>query len=100
MVFFWMNPRESGGLRLTELGFKCLVEDLELQTYDIKLWNEDTNNPVKINHRFLLDLDRYIECPYYVLKGRWPRILLFDEKVYFWACMHDDFQRFLNGYKV
>jgi len=99
LVFFWQNVRANGGLRLTESGYDCLISDLNLTEYEIKLW-DDNDNIVQVNFKFLLDLDKHLECPYYVRLGRWPKIILFDEKVYFWACMHSDFQRFLDGYKV
>ena len=98
LVFFWQNVRIDGGLRLTDSGYNCLVSDLNLEKYDIKLWDDD--HVVQINFKFLLDLDKHLECPYYVRLGRWPLIILFDEKVYFWACMHGDFQKFLDGYKI
>ena len=98
MVFFWQNVRSDGGLRLTEQGFRCLLDDLDLQSYDIKLW--DDAGRIEDNYKFLLDLDKQLQVPYYVQVGRWPRIILFDEQTYFWATLHGDFQRFLDGNKV
>tara|TARA_B100001564_G_C20510637_1_gene610479 strand:- start:131 stop:502 length:372 start_codon:yes stop_codon:yes gene_type:complete len=98
MVFFWQNVRSDGGMRLTDQGFRCLKEDLDLQSYHIKLW--DDNGTIDTNYKFLLDLDKHLEVPYYVQLGRWPRVMLFDEQTYFWATLHGDFQRFLDGYKV
>ena len=98
MVFFWQNVRADGGLRLTDQGFRCLIDDIGLTSYDIKLW--DDNGRIDTGYKFLLDLDKHLEVPYYVQVGRWPRIILFDEQTYFWAIMHGDFQRFLDGYKV
>ena len=98
MVFFWQNVRADGGLRLTDNGYRCLTEDLDLQIYEIKLW--DDNSRINLNYKFLLDLDKHLEVPYYVMNGRWPRIILFDEQTYVWATLHGDFQRFLDGYKI
>ena len=98
MVFFWQNIRNDGGLRLTEQGFRCLIDDLDLKSYNIKLW--DDSSRIEVNYRFLLDLDKQLQVPYYVQLGRWPRILLFDEQTYFWATLLGDFQRFLDGNKV
>jgi hypothetical protein len=98
MVFFWKNVRETGGLRLTDLGYKCLVEDLQLKTYELQLWNKDSH--IDVNYKFLLDLDKHLNVPYYVRIGRWPVVTLFDEQTYFWATLHGDFQRFLDGYKI
>ena len=98
MVFFWQNVRSDGGLRLTEQGLRCLLDDIDLKSYDIKLW--DDAGHIEVNYKFLLDLDKQLQVPYYVQKGRWPRIILFDEQTYFWASLHTDFQRFLDGNKV
>ena len=78
MVFFWQNVRSDGGLRLTEQGLRCLLDDLDLKSYDIKLW--DDAGHIEVNYKFLLDLDKQLQVPYYVQKGRWPRIILFDEQ--------------------
>jgi hypothetical protein len=98
MVFFWQNVRVDGGLRLSQNGYDCLVEDLGLETYEIPLW--DDKGTVRLNYKFFLDLEKYLQVPYYLAIQRWPRIILFDEKTYFWSRMHKDFQQFLDNNKT
>ena len=95
LAFFWLNIRDTGGLRLTENGYCCLVEDIKLQNWEIDIRDQ------KVTQRFLLDLDRFMNCPYYVQRGRWPKVILFSEQTYFWLILHNqDFERFLNANKV
>jgi|TARA_B110000858_G_scaffold69405_1_gene80681 hypothetical protein len=94
-TFFWQNIRENGGLRLNENGYRFLVHDLDLEKYIVDIREQ------KINFKFLLELDRFMDCPYFIMTGRWPKIILFSEQTYFWLSMHNqDFQSFLNAYKV
>lgn len=95
VAFFWQNIRENSGLRLTEQGYQCLTQDIELAHWEIDIREQN------VTQRFLLDLDRFLDCPYYIQRGRWPKIILFSEKTYFWLIMHDkDFERFLNANKI
>ena len=57
-LYFWYNVRDEGGLRLTDNGYDHLVTKL-----DIKNWIIDIRDN-KLTHRFLLDLDKFIDCPY------------------------------------
>lgn len=58
---WWVNPRkkEKGGLRLTEQGFKCLT-DSGIKSHRIKF-----ENPMVINNKILINLDRFIDCPWF-----------------------------------
>jgi len=89
-----MNIRDNGGLRLNDNGYTYLVNSLELQSYTVSLHEQ------KITQKFLLELDKFMDCPYFLVRGRWPKIILFSEKTYMWCCLHEDFRSFLNGYKV
>ena len=95
LTYFWQNIRSGGGLRLTEQGCECLIEDIELECWEIDIREQ------RITQRFLLDLDRFLDCPYFIQRGRWPKIILFSEKTYFWLILHNkDFERFLNANKI
>lgn len=58
---WWVNPRkkEKGGLRLTEQGFKCLT-DSGIKSHKVKF-----ENPMVINNKILINLDRFIDCPWF-----------------------------------
>lgn len=63
MPIWWQNTRSknTGGLRLTEEGFRFVVEDLDIQTYDVPFpadFNFTTNS--------LIWLDQFIDCPYFI----------------------------------
>lgn len=65
MPLWWQNTRtkDTGGLRLTEEGFRYVVEELDLQTYEVPFpsdFNFTTNA--------LIWLDKFIDCPYFVSK--------------------------------
>ena len=92
--YFWQNIRETGGLRLNENGYHFVNKTLEIENWSVDI------RQVKVSHKFLLELDRFMNCPYYIVTGRWPKIIIFSEQTYFWLVMHNkDFERFLNGYK-
>ena len=61
---FWMNPREDGGMRLTDIGFNFLTKTLNLESFSIDV------RDVKFNGKFLIGLDRFVKSPYYLEIGR------------------------------
>ena len=65
MPVWWQNTRskDTGGLRLTDEGFRFVVEDLEIQTYEVP-FPADFNFTTNV----LIWLDQFIDCPYYVSK--------------------------------
>ena len=92
--FFWQNIRENGGLRLNDNGYHFLVNALDLETYIVDL------REYHITYKFLLELDKFMNCPYYIIRGRRPKIILFSEQTYFWLTLHNyDFKTFLESYK-
>ena len=71
---WWKNTRakDTGGLRLTDEGYRFISEDLELSTYEVpfpKDFNLTTNT--------IIWLDQFITCPYYLWKHG---IIVTDEK--------------------
>ena len=95
LIYFWFNIRKSGGLRLTQKGHDYLVNKLELEHWSIDLRGQS------LTQKFLLKLDKFVNCPYTIIKGRWPKIVIFGEQTYFWLALHNkDFEKFLNAYKI
>jgi len=74
MPIWWQNTRskDEGGLRLTEEGFRFIVEDLDLQTYDVPYPPD-----FELTTQTIIFLDKFINCPYYM--GR-KGITVTDEK--------------------
>lgn len=72
---WWKNPvsKEQGGLRLTDEGFRVIVEDLELQVYEVPY-----STYLEFTNKILLWIDNFVKCPYYL--GR-SRIYVTNEKV-------------------
>lgn len=63
MPVWWQNTRskDSGGLRLTEEGYRFITEELGLQTYDVPYPKD-----FKFTTNVLIWLDHFIDCPYYL----------------------------------
>lgn len=63
MPFWWQNTRakETGGLRLTEEGFRFISEEIALATYDVPYPKD-----FEITTQVIIFLDQFIDCPYYM----------------------------------
>ena len=60
MPLWWKNPRQAGGLCLTELGFDVLTE-IDLATYDVPYPKD-----MPLTTQVIIFLDKFIDCPYYL----------------------------------
>lgn len=74
LSLWWQNTRskEQGGLRLTDEGFRFIVEELDLQTYNIPYPQN-----FELTTNTIIWLDNFINCPYYL--GR-KEIIVTNEK--------------------
>jgi hypothetical protein len=74
LVRFWVNPRqkETGGLRLTEDGYKWLKEA------DIKDYKIDIPKDISWTNQLIIWLDQYIESPFYLTS---KSIFVFNERM-------------------
>ena len=63
MPVWWQNTRrkDSGGLRLTEEGYRFITEDIDLAVYDIPYPKD-----FEITTQTIIFLDQFITCPYYL----------------------------------
>ena len=61
---WWYNQRSKTqtGLRLTDIGLKY-IDDVQIKKYEIEF-----PDSVKINSQLLIWLDRFLDCPYYLGK--------------------------------
>ena len=61
MLTWWYNIRASGGMRLTDTGFRRLSQDLGLTYYDYAI-----DDPAQFNQQTVLKLDKKMQTPYYI----------------------------------
>jgi hypothetical protein len=73
-TLWWANPRKSKpkSLRLTDVGYKMLKEQIQLKSYEIA-FTEDTEWTAQL----ILHLDKFLESPYYLDR---KTIMVFREK--------------------
>ena len=62
-TLIWMNPRHKkvGGMRLTDLGFNLLANEIDLKKYSIIFPSK-----FKITNQVIIWLDRFIDGPYFI----------------------------------
>ena len=92
MMYFWMNFRESGGLRLTKNGYEVLTKILKLESWALDI------DPRKITKRTILQLDRKLTAPYYISVRRAgePKIILFSSREAIMASLYGDITAYLE----
>jgi len=73
MPIWWQNPRkrDAGGLKLTDEGFARL-------TAHVKAHRVRFEDEVEYTNQLILQLDRFITCPWYVKK---KSVFVFNEKM-------------------
>jgi hypothetical protein len=73
-ALIWQNPRqkETGGLRLTDIGYETFVAKMDIKSYDIEFPKEFT-----VTNQIVIWLDRFIDSPYYIDR---KSIVVFKEK--------------------
>ena len=93
---WWVNPRNTGGLRLTPFGYQTLSEHLELEHWSHRLEPDD------INMKFVLNLDRKLQYPFYIkFKKRLPEeIVFFGSKEAVMVKLYGSVKRFLDKIKT
>lgn len=96
LMTWWTNIRESGGMGLTEEGFRIFTKELDLEHYD---WEFPDKN--YLGNRVILALDRKMEFPYYIKRGRGKthpgQIFLFGEKDAVMINLCGDLTRFVEN---
>lgn len=69
-----MNWRDGGGMRLTSTGFQALSG---LDT-DYVIFDLPPMEAMKLGN--LMIMDRKLDCPYYLVPGRQPQLVLFGRE--------------------
>ena len=89
---WWANLREQGGLRLTDIGYQALSQDLELESYRFQVTAQ-----LLTAHNLLL-LDKKITCPYHISRRRVAAdIVLFGGDQAIMATLYGDIPRWLQS---
>jgi len=65
MAEWWQNPRSktTGGMRLTDEGFRMMSEDLKISFFEVPYAPDMT-----MTTQIIIWLDNFIDCPYYLGK--------------------------------
>lgn len=74
MKEWWVNIREDGGMRLTELGY------IAFNVMDLERWEYDLAPHKPLRPSLYLALDQKLTCPYYINSRRIPKLILFGSK--------------------
>lgn len=109
LVFDWfVTGRAGNGLRLTDAGSVAL-QKAKISHYDFDFTIPKTQvNSIKSQSglaKFTLQLDRKINCPYYVGTKlvdngkKQPYIRVYDHKIAMMMTLYGDFQSYLDSVK-
>jgi hypothetical protein len=78
-IRWWQNPTDVDSLRLSLQGLQFVKAILKMQSYEFSLPDELTNHN-------LLQLERYLKGPYYLLKRQ--KIIVFEEEEALMLTLH------------
>jgi hypothetical protein len=86
---WWQSNRvnKQTAFRLSDEGYMFLIQELELQEYEIPF-----TEPIELSPQTIIFLERYIDCPYYLTN---QSITVFSEKKSFELYLFsDDIRKF------
>lgn len=91
---WWVNLRDVGGFRLTDIGFHVFSKILELDYYSFPITHTDYGS------RFLVQLDKRLQNPYYIIfKKRIPQdLIFFNSQEAMLANLYGNLNSFLESY--
>jgi hypothetical protein len=87
---WWINLRETGGLRLTDVGYMAF-DMLEIERHEYSLADY---MPIKAN--VLITLDQKLTCPYYISPGKKSVLTMFGTKEAVMLRLYGDIDRYLT----
>lgn len=81
---WWKSNRtkKGGGLRLSDEGYVFLVEELDLEEYEIPF-----NDKIELSPQTIIFFDQFLDCPYYLTS---QSLTVFSEKKAFELYMFSD----------
>jgi len=95
-VTWWCNFRNSGGMRLTTIGYQAFCEALDIIFYEYEI-----EDPTEFNQKMILDLDRKMQTPYYIhtVKKIPKKVIFFGSKEMLMIKLYGNLKKFLDNYK-
>ena len=90
---WWVNLRDAGGLRLTDVGYEFLTDIGTFEKYQIP------TPAIELNQSLLLALDKKLQFPYYIKKkNKESYIAFFSSKEAMLIGLYGDIAQFLSNY--
>jgi hypothetical protein len=90
---WWHNIRDTGGYRLRDQGYKWLKDILDLEHWSFNLTDQN------ITYQTILEMDRHIECPYWLNRKATTIVLFGDEPATLLTLYGGDIKSFLDATK-
>lgn len=94
LSLWWVNIRNSGGLRLTRDGYRAL-KSLDLESWEVSV------DPKKFDRKLILLLDKKLQAPYYIEVGKKSpsaiNIVMFSSREAMMALLYGDLKAFLKN---
>ena len=92
----WKNPTAKGGMRLTQLGWKVLNDCLNFESWTFQINDEDIL--IMPANKILLNLDRHLDCPYFVSGGNRAatKVHIFNAKLATAIAIQGSIIKFIN----
>ena len=91
---WWYNIRRTGGMRLTEQGYRVFTEQLDLEHYSYPV-----EDPLLFTQQTILKLDRKMQMPYFIenKKGIPKRIVFFGSREAVMVALYGNLICYLNS---
>lgn len=100
MRTFWLDIRNEGGLRLTDVGDSFFKRaDIETFEFPFRLKRITDKEPIYSYQNLMLDLSLKVPCPYYIgrHKPNEPFIKIYDSKIAMMINLYGDIYEYLRN---
>jgi hypothetical protein len=103
MRTFWLDIRNEGGLRLTDVGDSFFKRaDIEAFEFPFRLKRITDKEPIYSYQNLMLDLSLKVPCPYYIgrHKPNEPFIKIYDSKIAMMINLYGDIYEYLRNSQI
>lgn len=100
MKMFWLDIRNEGGLRLTDMGDSFFKRaDIESFEFPFRLQKITDKEPIYSYQNLMLDLSLKLPCPYYIgrHKPTEPYLTIYDSKIAMMINLYGDIYEYLRN---